>query len=1422
MRKKVELSSLFVPPQSGGMEINMQEWEKKFDAVALGKAMTLYQNGKVETLKNNGEEINATIASIPRYEVTIVMKDGMPTRMKCQCPKYRSGRSCEHIAAALYGAFGGIVPLEREKEKEKARREAVKQRQALEKAAREDAEARAAEAARIAQEEAERKAAEEAQRVAEDAEKERKRQEVAERIAQRDAEKKAKKAERKRKRLEAEQAVREAALEASRKREEEERKKQEELEEQKKAEQARMRREEEARKAEEMKAAQKKEQKVQAAIARKAKAAEEIVEAEASFAAEEPEYISWDGESVSKSRLAVDNNTRTAKTEEYSYFDIDAIKEELELSKSDMRKGQELLQKGLISIGRMQSGYTDTMDDLVLEVTASARTGNKTNDYPFSVQLVMSGNQVLRAKCGCKACRKNIYYWYENSNCAYVAGLLEAAAQQIQQQNIGDATDKTGVEVLASFHSRQSHQVMAEKEGRENSLQLEPRLSSCNGKLNLSFRVGEGKRYVVKDLFNFCHMVRNAETGTYGNSTQINHSLSNFTERSRQWYQFLNKVIREEEELERRIEESMRYSYRSGKCSYVELYGWRLDQFYEELGKDTIEYEEKNGSKKIKQRIAAGQGNPRLSMQIRKSDMGRKKVFHGIEVFCRMPVFYSGMNNYYYVEQEVLRRTDAEFVAQLQPLEGLTNNGLLQFRVGRNNLSEFYYSILPHMQEYFDVMEENSEEIHSYLPPEVEFVFYLDARDDNMTCKVHALYGGTEVSVSDILDNNGFKAMQSYRMVSRESEILYRAMQFFPEIDIANDELHCGQDEYAMYQVLAHGVDELLKYGEVRCTQRFKGMNLVRRAKVSVGVSVSQGLLNLEITTEDVSREELLDILKSYRSRQRYYRLKNGDFLNLENDSLELLSEMMNAMHLSPKEFVKGKMQLPAYRTLYLDKMLEEKDDIYLTRDRHFKELVKSFKTIKDADYEAPEELSALMRGYQKNGYKWLRTLGGYGFGGILADDMGLGKTLQAIAVLLAVKQEEKGGCALVVCPSSLVFNWMEELKRFAPQLNALAIVGNQEQRRSLLKEWNHYDVLVTSYDLLKRDILHYEEMQFEYEIIDEAQYIKNHTTAAAKAVKVIRSRLRLALTGTPIENRLSELWSIFDYLMPGFLYGYDTFKREFETPIAKNGDEEAMKRLQRMTGPFILRRLKQDVLKDLPDKLEEVRYVQLEDVQRQAYDAQVVHMQTLLAGQGDEEFSKNKLAILAELTRLRQICCDPSLCFDNYRGESAKLEACMELIMSAIDGGHKMLLFSQFTTMLDIIRKRLEQEGIAYYSITGETAKEQRLKLVKSFNEDAVPVFLISLKAGGVGLNLTGADVVIHYDPWWNVAAQEQATDRAHRIGQTKKVTVYKMIVKNSVEEKILKLQELKRNLADSIVNAQSGQLAALSREELLGLLEV
>ncbi len=348
-----------------------------------------------------------------------------------------------------------------------------------------------------------------------------------------------------------------------------------------------------------------------------------------------------------------------------------------------------------------------------------------------------------------------------------------------------------------------------------------------------------------------------------------------------------------------------------------------------------------------------------------------------------------------------------------------------------------------------------------------------------------------------------------------------------------------------------------------------------------------------------------------------------------------------------------------------------------------------------------------------------------------------------------------------------------------------------------------------------------YENHWFHYEILDEAQYIKNHNTKAARGAKAVRAGFKAALTGTPVENRLSELWSIFDYLMPGFLHSYSRFREETEIPVVINQEEEAGGRLRNMIRPFVLRRLKKDVLRDLPDKMEEAVFARMEGEQNKLYAAHVQRMKRMLDDQTEAEFAAQKIQILAELTRLRQLCCDPSLIYENYKGESAKLLMCMDLIQNAMDGGHRILVFSQFTSMLARIQEQLQKEGISYLSLTGAVSKERRVEMVNQFQEGNIPVFCISLKAGGTGLNLTAADIVIHYDPWWNVAVQNQATDRAHRIGQKNPVTVYKLIAQGTIEENILRLQEKKSELAEQLLGKEGFEGVKFTREEMIRLLE-
>ncbi|MDW5299689.1 MAG: DEAD/DEAH box helicase, partial [Sedimentibacter sp.] len=560
----------------------------------------------------------------------------------------------------------------------------------------------------------------------------------------------------------------------------------------------------------------------------------------------------------------------------------------------------------------------------------------------------------------------------------------------------------------------------------------------------------------------------------------------------------------------------------------------------------------------------------------------------------------------------------------------------------------------------------------------------------------------------------------------------------------------------------------------------------------------------------------------SYKVRKKYFRLKDGSFLNLENEYFNTIEKLVDDLNISGKELESGHIEIPKYRSLYLDSLLKNNSWVNAEKNHTFKEMIHNINESEYSDFELPEHLKTIIRNYQITGYKWLKTLSKYSLGGILADDMGLGKTLQAISLLLSEK-----GCeykpSIVICPTSLVYNWKSEIEKFSPDISTLIIIGTADQRNELISTINDYELIFTSYDLIKRDIELYQNIEFKYCILDEAQYIKNSTTQNAKAVKLIKSDVRFALTGTPIENSLADLWSIFDFIMPGFLLTYKKFKDKYEIPIVKEENKEILKRLHKQIQPFILRRLKKDVLKELPDKIETLVYAHMETTQRKLYSAELVKLNSQFKDEIEENgFEKSQIKILSMLTRLRQICCDPSLYFENYKGGSAKLDLCMEIVKTSIENGHKILIFSQFTSMLNIIEKHLRINFIDYYMLTGATKSIERLEMANKFNQDKTPVFLISLKAGGTGLNLTGADVVIHFDPWWNISAQNQATDRTHRIGQNNKVQVFKLIAKDTIEEKIENLQQNKKDLAESVIKKGEILINSLSKEEINSLFQM
>lgn len=933
-------------------------------------------------------------------------------------------------------------------------------------------------------------------------------------------------------------------------------------------------------------------------------------------------------------------------------------------------------------------------------------------------------------------------------------------------------------------------------------------IDSLSG-IKLEFKVGITHMYVLKDVFSFYQSIENNVNHSYGQKLKFVHTLDAFDIESRPLVKFIyNWAMKNGNQYMKQVYYGYSYGYSPVKIKSIPLGSSELGDFLDVMGERTF-IANVNGTGEYKWNVTEDE-LPRI--------MDIKNLNGGIEVkINHVEGFKSKEENIYFHEQKIYRVPHIKMEGVLDFLDCMVGVRNRTVFIQKEDVPAFCRELLPSLEQFFKCNKDKfKEEEFGILP--VSYEIYVDApQRDFITCKVIATYGDKKYN---IYDSN--KDVHLRDLVN-EIEVGKVVSSYCNAFDDKEQLMVVAEEEDKIYEFLIYGIPKLGEIGEVYISDALKRMTITKAPKVSVGVSITGDLLELSMTSDDMSKEQLLEILTKYNKKKKFYRLADGNFVSMEGEGIEALLELKQGLHLSDSQLKQDTIQLPKYRTLYLDAELKSRESLSVDKNKGFKALVRNMKTVEDSDFDIPSSLSHILREYQKRGFLWIKTLKFNGFGGILADDMGLGKSLQVISFLLSEYLEagdNENKKALIVCPSSLVFNWNNEILKFAPTLPAKMVIGTTTERQEILKNAENKDILITSYDLLKRDVSYYEDMQFYCEIIDEAQYIKNYNTMAAKAVKMINAGFKLALTGTPIENRLSELWSIFDYLMPGFLYGYQRFREELEIPIVTNQEEQVVKRLQRMISPFILRRLKKDVLTDLPDKLEENMFAKLEGEQQKLYDAQVKRLQIMLDSTSEEEFKSAKIQILSELTKLRQVCCDPSLLYEGYKEGSAKVEMCMDLIQNAISGGHKILLFSQFTSLLDILQKRLEAEKISFFTLTGATSKEKRAKMVESFNKDETSVFCISLKAGGTGLNLTAADIVIHFDPWWNIAVQNQATDRAHRIGQKNVVSVYKLIVQGTIEENIMKIQEKKKELADQVLSGEGMNAGSFSKEDLMELL--
>ena len=795
--------------------------------------------------------------------------------------------------------------------------------------------------------------------------------------------------------------------------------------------------------------------------------------------------------------------------------------------------------------------------------------------------------------------------------------------------------------------------------------------------------------------------------------------------------------------------------------------------------------------------------NPKLSMELQMEDevlslhdMGQEPMISICEdgsILCYQGGIYL---------------PDMEFLANLRPffttLFGKKQSEL-EFR--GENMGSFIEKVLPVIKKTMNIQVPEKIKDHyivEQLQPKLYFDIDRSRQRPVLVARMIFAYG--EHEVNPLQDEH----KGSYILVrDREEEEQLLRLMYDKHFSVRREQFVLTKED-EIFQLMTEGMQDLCRQFEVFYSKEYKANSIKKVGMLSAGIRLNTdiNLLEMDVDYGHIPKEELRDFFRSIKLKKKYYRLKSGAFINLmtEDKQIDELRDLLSIGEVTED----NKIAFSQTAVMEVDELLPHTQRI--TRDAGYKQLLEDLKNPDKTNWELPNGMEDILRPYQITGYRWLCSLAHYGMGGILADDMGLGKTLQTITYVLA----NPGTRTLIVCPTSLAYNWQDEFSKFAPQIATQIISGTPQERADLMQQSTDVPVWITTYPLIRKDVDLYKAQIFDACFIDEAQFIKNPTSLGAKAVKAVQAKHRFALTGTPIENTLSELWSIFDFVMPGFFGRYRQFEECYEKPILRDHDSVQMQKLRRKIRPFVLRRMKKEVLTELPDKIETRRMAEMGAKQRKIYESYLARIQMELAGDEENTPGGNRMQVLAALTRLRQICCHPATFASNYHGGSGKLDLLMEQLPDILEGGHSVIVFSQFTSMLSIIAHELKQRNIPFFYLAGSTSAQERKREVKEFNRGEVKVFLISLKAGGTGLNLTGADTVIHFDPWWNPAVEDQATDRAYRIGQKKKVQVIKYVMKDSIEEKIYELQKRKKQLSDQLIQAGESFVTQLTMEEI------
>lgn len=1035
--------------------------------------------------------------------------------------------------------------------------------------------------------------------------------------------------------------------------------------------------------------------------------------------------------------------------------------------------------------------------------------GNEQTRYNVEVEINEDGE--VNASCECTA-------YSPLSYCKHIAAVLmtlmdEEPEEGLQQgEEISEKDSHLTRQVIFLFDRNLTQQSQLSQDDLDfmDSQPLEVEfyckvVKSFTSKpmFAISMKVGVSRLYIVQRIKDFLKHVDDSTPMMFAKHFTFDPVEHFFKEHDKQVIELLIEAMNAEEIYKDLFHSFSSYSLREERILVIPPAIW--EKLLPKLGHVNISYEEKN----THHRMEMMEGSLPISVQLNKAaGEGYQLEIEGL----KNSIF---LDNYgIAIVNGLFFKSDPEQLKRISDLKKMfhyeKNTRLL---IAPEQIEAFIDRVVRGLKQFVNV-EISPQIADKIVNPPLQAKLHLDFEEDRLLARLEYIYDDMIITpLPQKAMKNAREDVILMRDIDRENRIMSLIER--SSFKFNGKEVYLDQED-DVYDFLYGILPQLDNDVEIYATNSVKDImrTVEYQPRARLDVDIGTNWLEVSFDMEGMDEQEIQNLLRNLVEKKKYYRMPDGAFLSLEQETFKEIHRLFEELDLKRPEMNGNRIRMPAIRGFQLMDQFGKAPGVQLGKT--LRKLWDNLRNPDNLDFEIPAVLDPVLRDYQKYGFQWLKTLSEYRLGGILADDMGLGKTIQSIAYIVSEtsKEVEEGAASspvLIVSPASLIYNWERECKKFAPQLRTVVAAGDRQERTELMSDMSNTDVWITSYPLLRRDIEWYEKQSFRTLFLDEAQAIKNHASLTSHAVRRIQAGQRFALTGTPIENSIEELWSIFEAIFPGLFSGRKAFS---DLPREK---------VARMVKPFILRRLKSEVLKELPDKIESVQPSELSTEQKQLYLVYLEKLQNdIVKDLAADGFQKNRMKILAGLTRLRQLCCHPALFISGYEGTSGKLEQLLEIIEECQGSSKRMLIFSQFTSMLDIIRRELDERELPFFYLDGSTPSARRLEMCDEFNGGAKDIFLISLKAGGTGLNLTGADTVVLFDLWWNPAVEQQAADRAHRIGQKKVVQVIKLVAQGTIEEKMLELQQRKKDLIDEVIQSGEGALSSLTEDDIRELLEI